>query len=428
MKIRCEICGFECDSKIFSSHLKHKHDITSKDYYDRYLKKENEGFCVVCGKPTKLIGFRGYRKYCCRACSTQDSDVKEKAQQTIREHFGSEGLKSSLVREKARKTSLEKYGTENPSQSDKVKEKVKKTNLERYSVEYVFQSEMIKSKIKETNFKKYGFEYSSQNEEQKIKTSKTMKSQGLKKQRTTNIDRYGVLYVNQLAEIKEKKKQTCLKRFGEDNPLKVKAIREQIKQTNLEKYCVENIGQLPNNRNSFESQEKRKNTNLQRWGVDNPIQNKEIRNKRLQTLKENGTFNTSALEVYFKSRCDDLNMVVCCQGETKDIRYPYAYDFYFREKDLFIEINGSWTHGGHWFDAANPEDVETVNMWKNKCTPYYENAIETWTKRDVNKRETAKQNDLNYVTLWNREDIDLWFSLGCPVGKDWKQLYSWNLT
>lgn len=54
-------------------------------------------------------------------------------------------------------------------------------------------------------------------------------------------------------------------------------------------------------------------------------------------------------------------------------------------------------------------------------------AQKVFTKRDVEKRETARVNNLNYVTLWDSDgmDADLWFAMGMPLGKDYKHEYSW---
>ena len=38
----------------------------------------------------------------------------------------------------------------------------------------------------------------------------------------------------------DKFKETCIKKYGVDNPIKLPEIREKIKQTNLEKYGYEN--------------------------------------------------------------------------------------------------------------------------------------------------------------------------------------------
>lgn len=257
-----------------------------------------------------------------------------------------------------------------------------------------------------------------------------MLESGNKKQRETSVKKYGVEYAIQLDSVKEKRKETWIKNLGVDNPSKSKKIRDKVKNTLLQKYGVENILSLDwigQSRNSNSAKQKRVNTNLIRWGVDNPIKSRQVQNKRLNTLRRNKTFNTSSLESYFLSRIKELNTDIYMQGELQDNRYPFAYDFYIPDKDLFIEINGNWTHGEHWFNTDNLEDNEKLSIWKEKSknSRFYKNAIETWTIRDVNKRKIAQDNNLNYVILWKKKDIDLWFSLNCPVGKDWKEEYSW---
>ena len=70
---------------------------------------------------------------------------------------------------------------------------------------------------------------------------------------------------------------------------------------------------------------------------------------------------------------------------------------------MYIECNFSWTHGGHFFDENNIEDQEKLKLWKSKNTKYYDNAIKTWTVRDVKKHNIAIQNKLNYIVLWKED-------------------------
>lgn len=71
--MQCIICGKECKS--LGNHLL-EHKITAKDYYDKYLRKPNEGRCIICGKDTKFktikIGYIG--KYCSHACMYSDKN------------------------------------------------------------------------------------------------------------------------------------------------------------------------------------------------------------------------------------------------------------------------------------------------------------------------------------------------------------------
>lgn len=87
----------------------------------------------------------------------------------------------------------------------------------------------------------------------------------------------------------------------------------------------------------------------------------------------------------------------------RSTEYPYNCDFYIKSLNLYIECNFHWTHGGHEFDKNNPSDIEKLNEWKNKAksSKYYKNAIKTWTIRDVEKKNIAKNNDLNYVIIYN---------------------------
>jgi len=76
--LKCLECGREFQDYIsLGSHIGQSHrDLTTKGYYDKYLKKDpNEGICKVCGKPTKFIYLTtGYNKYCSRKCVVNDMD------------------------------------------------------------------------------------------------------------------------------------------------------------------------------------------------------------------------------------------------------------------------------------------------------------------------------------------------------------------
>ena len=58
--IKCKICGKE-----FKQGHNWKHHLTSQQYYDIYLKKENDGKCLICGKNTSWHKQKFYYdKYC----------------------------------------------------------------------------------------------------------------------------------------------------------------------------------------------------------------------------------------------------------------------------------------------------------------------------------------------------------------------------
>lgn len=89
------------------------------------------------------------------------------------------------------------------------------------------------------------------------------------------------------------------------------------------------------------------------------------------------------------------------ERQHKDELYPYACDFYIPELKLYIEIQGNWTHGKHPFNKNDINDINIVELWKNKNTNFYIEAIYNWTIRDVVKRETAQKNSLNYLEVFS---------------------------
>lgn len=67
--MKCKIC--DKDFKILGRHIYNFHSLMSKEYYDKYLKKENEGKCILCGRQTLYSRNikRGYFKFCSESCA-----------------------------------------------------------------------------------------------------------------------------------------------------------------------------------------------------------------------------------------------------------------------------------------------------------------------------------------------------------------------
>lgn len=62
----CKICNAE----LIKGHIYNTHHMTSKQYYDLYLKPDFAGICPVCNKPTEFYSIaKGYRKYCSNVCA-----------------------------------------------------------------------------------------------------------------------------------------------------------------------------------------------------------------------------------------------------------------------------------------------------------------------------------------------------------------------
>lgn len=83
--------------------------------------------------------------------------------------------------------------------------------------------------------------------------------------------------------------------------------------------------------------------------------------------------------------------------------YPYACDFYISNVNIYVEIQGSWTHGGHPYDKKSLNDIQLVQEWKDKHNEYYNNAVYTWTDLDVRKRKKAKSSGINYLEIFSHD-------------------------
>ena len=124
--------------------------------------------------------------------------------------------------------------------------------------------------------------------------------------------------------------------------------------------------------------------------------------KEYITKKKNNSFNTSKKEEMFYESLLEENKTKTIFRQYKDDRYPFYCDFYIKEDDLFIELNLHWTHGGKLFNENDEECLKQLSVWKEKAktSKFYENAIQTWTVRDVNKQKIAKENKLNYKVIY----------------------------
>lgn len=169
MKLTCFECGREFSAKnALSKHISSFHN--AEKYYDKWIKKEGEDECEICGGKNIFISIgKGYKNGCCRKHIIQiNHNNIEKA------IMAKYGVKSSLSFEKNRIGGMmTKYGVKNPGQLKSIQSKIKNTNLKKYGVENPFQSEIVKEKIKNTNLKKYGVKYPTQSYEirEKIKES-----------------------------------------------------------------------------------------------------------------------------------------------------------------------------------------------------------------------------------------------------------------
>lgn len=369
------------------------------------------------------------------------------AAETRKEKYGAEYTlaSGSALRDAARETFAEHMADDEFRK--KLNEKKCATNMTLYGVPYAAQSPVIQAKARATNLRRYGYTNANKRPFMRKHMSQVMKKNApmiAAKSRKTCLGKYGVEYYGQTAEARKaqsermhgnldvflaKTRATMQKRYGVNYSWESAALRNKAYSTMQKRYGTSCYCQSDDYRENLDSiMDKVRNTNMSRYGAPFYVQSDEykqnvddIQSRIIATKRQNCTLNTSTVEKHVKG-FDDFE-----SQYNNDSRYPYFCDFYDKDRDLFIEVNASWTHGYHWYDAEN--DANTCKKWKakSKKSDYYANALEVFTKRDVEKRETARVNSLNYVTLWDSDgmDADLWFAMGMPLGKDWMHEYSW---
>ena len=213
-------------------------------------------------------------------------------------------------------------------------------------------------------------------------------------QTNTIKEKYGVENPFQSEIIKNKIKEICLDRYGYEYSLQVPEIRQKGIETNLEKYGVHNGG------GSQQAIEKIKQTCIDRYGVENVNVLPNIKEKIINTMHKNHSYGISKSENKVKEVLINKfgNNDICTQYYSE--LYPFKCDFYIKSLDMYIECNFHWTHGFHKFDKNNQEDIDKLNLWKQKSTDYYNSAIDVWTNRDILKFKTAEDNNLNYYAFY----------------------------
>lgn len=143
-----------------------------------------------------------------------------------------------------------------------------------------------------------------------------------KKKKRTMVERFGVEFALQNAELKEKalcslsstlqvngeriqekRKQTCLKRYGVDYVFQSHELKSQSKKTNLERYGVDHFSKTD------EYSQKIRDVSQIRFGVDHFSQSNEVIQKKKATCQNRFSSNSPAENEEIKNRIKQTNLV-----------------------------------------------------------------------------------------------------------------------
>lgn len=245
---------------------------------------------------------------------------------------------------------------------DVANQRREQTTLLHYGVKHPCSSEIIKNKVKETCLKKYGVSSYLITEECK----KILK------------EKIGVEYPFQSKEYLEKADKTSIERHGclAHECTKNKESQEKMKKTFIKRYGVD----------SFSKTEKFKSIMKEK--------KEEMNRKRFLTKKQNGTLHTSYEEQKLYDILKKHYPDTISQYSSKE--YPFNCDFYIPSQDLYIEYQGYPSHGPYPY-IVNEETNMILEKWKKKG---YDGWIYDWTKRDVMKRNCAKSHNLKWIEFF----------------------------
>ena len=280
-------------------------------------------------------------------------------------------------------------------------------------------NEQLQKFRKQHTLEKYGVEHTSQLDSSKIKGKQT------------RLERYG----DENYRNDEKIKQTCLKKYGVDNPWKSKDVHDKIQQTMINKYGYST---------PLVDKEKMKAANLKKHGnanynnrekakqtlLNNPeIMKKHIEHMRQTNLKKYGTENVYASEV-IKERIMKTNLEkygvpwYCMTKECRELnghtisqvnqrfaeilsKYKLIYEqefsinrssFDFKIGNILIELNPTYTH-----NSTNPYHHKNS---KPKDITYH-----------LQRSLLAQENGFRCIHIWDWDDIDKVVNLLLPKQK-----------
>ena len=281
--------------------------------------------CKNCGKEISKIFNDGgnirFRDYCSTKCSTTHVETQSKSKETC----------------------LERYGVVNPSKSQDIKQKKIETCKTNYGVDYPSQSGNIINKMINTSLCK---------DESQL----TSYERGLIKYKETCLERYGVDNPHKTERVKLKTLQTMMNKYGVANPMHLDNSKQKYKETCLERYGVVNPSK------SQDIKQKKIETCKTNYGVDYGIQSEEIFNKTMKSLYKSKPYEFKsgrvdrvqgyepiALDIlvqYFDE--DDImtsfDFGIWYFNENRNKRSKYYPDIYIKSKNLIIEVKSEYTY------------------------------------------------------------------------------------
>ncbi len=328
------------------------------DYSKVVYTRTDEKVCIVCpihGEFYQTPHCHVVLKQNCPQCAAIEAGQKRRGENNV--------MRKESVKAKVRQTCLRRYGTKTYSESVEGRQRLHD----------IISDSDVQTKIKQTCLNRYGVPSWAQSDEGKYVLHTMMSSEAVK-QRV--VDGY-------------------IAKYGVDHYMKTEEGRKKLQESMLD----------------VEHQHNARQGLIDKYGVHAAALIPGVNEKAWATKRRNGTFNTSKPEeTLYGLLCDVFGCEDIVRQYFDEARYPFHCDFYIKSLNMFVELNASWTHGAHWFDETNPDDVALLAEWKRRALQkgsyYYQQAIDMWTVRDLHKRAIAEKNHLNYFVFWKQDLSD----------------------
>lgn len=333
--VGCKICGKEFENgRFLSAHLKFEEHIKGQDYYDTFLKKPNEGICVVCGNPTRYINFtRGYQICCSQKCNNDPRSFKSKRISDVKQSYSD--AKKADIQKKRENTCLQKYGVttnlligKENSDKKQVRKKCNKYKVQRttYAMHSVVSIDNLKCRFCDKICKSIAscrmHELYCNKNPNKI---------------ASNIEKSHTPEARQKARITSQKRKLEGRIIGQNVIKSWKTRKQQIQEFCVDHNCTPIIELIKIYGQGFLS------LDLPRIYINK--QNNAISNEYLSIIidyyKTNQYSNKSKAEQYI---IDHLNYSGEIQHNNRKIIKPLELDIYIPELKLGLEYNGLYWH------------------------------------------------------------------------------------
>lgn len=176
---------------------------------------------------------------------------------------------------------------------------------------------------------------------------------------------------------KQKIKETCLKKYGVENPSQISEVKRKKEETFIKHYGVDNV---------WKTKEYREFTS-KRWASYNKEKKSELIHK---WTKQEGRI--SKIENKIVNIFNNLNIPI--ETQFKFPKFFHKYDILLKNTNILIEVQGDFWH-------ANPnkyKENDIINFPGNKS--YL--AKELW-KKDLQKIHYAETQNYKVIQIWESD-------------------------